>query len=61
LLARIFAEHIKDDYGFVGENSTEGNLIHYSLTKADAMSPALLKTKVLMETLKQKELQLAMF
>jgi DNA (cytosine-5)-methyltransferase 1 len=61
LLARIFAEHIKDDYGFKGEETEEGSLIHYSLTKADAMSPALLKTKMLLETLKQKELQLAMF
>ena len=61
LLARIFAEHIKNDYGFVGENATRGSLLDYSLTKAEAMSPALLKTKELLETLKHKELQLAMF
>lgn len=61
LLARIFAEHIKNDYGFIGENTTDGGLIGYSLTKAEAMSPALLKTKDLLETLKQKELQLVMF
>ena len=63
LLARIFAEHIKNDYGFTGENTTNGNgsLIDFSLTKTEGMSPALLRTKELLDTLKNKELQLTLF
>lgn len=61
LLARIFAEHIKNDYGFTAESMVNGSLIGYSLTKAEAMSPALLRTKELLDTLKHPELQLALF
>ncbi len=61
LLARIFAEHIKNDYGFAGENTTNGSLIDYCLTKAEAMSPALLKAKELLDKLKYQELQLTFF
>jgi DNA (cytosine-5)-methyltransferase 1 len=61
LLARIFAEHIKNDYGFIGENSINGSLINFSLTKTEGMSPALLRTKELLDTLKNKELQLTLF
>ncbi len=62
LLARIFAEHIKNNYGFVGEsNMNDGGLIDFSLTKTEGMSPALLKTKELLDTLKSKELQLTLF
>lgn len=61
LLARIFAEHIKNDYGFTAETVADGGLIGYSLTKAEAMSPALLRTKELLDTLKNPQLQLALF
>ena len=61
LLARIFAEHIKNDYGFETGDMQKGNLIDYSLTKAEAMSPALFKTKELLDKLKYPELQLELF
>ncbi len=61
LLARIFAEHINNDYGFIKNNIESGNLIGYSLTKAEAMSPALLRTKELLDKLKHPELQLELF
>lgn len=63
LLARIFAEHIKNDYGFSSESNMNdgGGLIDFSLTKTEGMSPALLKTKELLDTLKSKELQLTLF
>ncbi|MCI0611219.1 MAG: DNA cytosine methyltransferase [Anaerolineae bacterium] len=61
LLARIFAEHIKNDYGFTGESTANGSLISYSLTKSEGMSPALLKTKELLDKLKHQELQLTLF
>ena len=62
LLARIFAEHIKNDYGVTSESNMNdgGGLIDFSLTKTEGMSPALLKTKELLETLKSKELQLTL-
>lgn len=55
ILARIFAEHIKNDYGFIGKNSTKGELLGFSLTKAGAMSPALKKTEQLLNKLKYLE------
>jgi len=58
LLARIFSEHIKDDYGFMIKDINNGSLIGFSLTKAEAMSPALFKTKELLDRLKQPEYQL---
>lgn len=51
LVARIFAEHIRDKYGFTGNGSTNSGLIGYSVTKADAMSPALKKTCALLDSL----------
>lgn len=62
LLARILAEHIRDDYGFEGRAPNDGKLIGFLLTKADAMSPALKKTESLLhglsDELKSKQLEL---
>lgn len=60
ILARIFAEHIKDDYGFKDEISSSGKLLGYLLTKAGAMSPALKRTDSLLMSLmdqKNKEME----
>lgn len=51
LLAKIFAENIKNNYGFSGKNTKEGKLLGYVLTKAGAMSPALKKTDLLLHTI----------
>ncbi len=51
ILARIFAEHIKNDYGFNGTVKEEGKLLGFLLTKAGAMSPALKKTESLLSSL----------
>ncbi|NBD17104.1 MAG: DNA (cytosine-5-)-methyltransferase [Cyanobacteria bacterium] len=48
VLARIFAEHIRDDYGFSGKPHNKGKLLGYLLTKAGAMSPALKATDMLL-------------
>lgn len=48
MLAQIFAEHIRDDYGFEGKPHNEGKLLGYLLTKAGAMSPALKATDLLL-------------
>lgn len=48
LLARIFAEHIRDDYGFEGQMTNEGKMLGFLLTKAGAMSPALKRTESLL-------------
>lgn len=61
LLARIFAEHIKNDYGFSGDDNTGGELIYFSLTKAEAMSPALLRSKELLDKLKYPGFQLELY
>ena len=50
LMARIFAEHIRDEYGFAGKQTKEGRFISYSVTKASAMSPALKKTCLLLDS-----------
>ena len=52
LLAETFARHIQKRYGFESkaENSS-GALLGFSLTKADAMSPALRRTHELLETI----------
>jgi DNA (cytosine-5)-methyltransferase 1 len=52
LLARIFAEHIKDDHGFNFGSHQEGELIGYLLTKAEAMSPALARTEKLLYSIR---------
>lgn len=60
LLARIFAEHIKDSYGFDnGAGVSSGKLIGFLLTKAGAMSPALKRTDLLLSGIlnNKKELQ----
>lgn len=57
MLARIFAEHIRDDFGFFGKACTEGRLIGYLLTKAGAMSPALKVTESLLLNLMENQNQ----
>jgi len=50
LLARVFAKHIKNQYGFTSPDpSGSGALLGFTLTKAGAMSPALKKTQSLLE------------
>lgn len=52
LLAEIFARHIRNKYGFdLASEDGCGVLLGFSLTKADAMSPALRKTHDLLEAL----------
>lgn len=51
ILARIFAEHIRDDFGFNGNPQNEGKLLGFILTKAGAMSPALKTTESLLASL----------
>jgi DNA (cytosine-5)-methyltransferase 1 len=51
ILARILAEHIKDDYGFEVKNKSSGRLLGFVLTKAGAMSPALKRTENLLNGL----------
>ncbi|NEP26134.1 MAG: hypothetical protein F6K49_30450, partial [Moorea sp. SIO3I6] len=48
---RVFAEHIRDDYGFEGDQDNEGRMLGFLLTKAGAMSPALKNTEVLLNSL----------
>lgn len=48
MLARIFAEHIRDDYGFEGHDKDAGKMLGFLLTKAGAMSPALKRTESLL-------------
>lgn len=55
LLAQIFAEHIKEGYGFNEKNSSSGKLLGYLLTKAGAMSPALKRTESLLQSLSESE------
>ena len=50
LLARRFAEHLLDTCGFVGIPQQKGGLLSFSLTKAEAMSPALEKTKKILSS-----------
>lgn len=45
MLARIFAEHIRNNYGFSNTNFSEGRMLGYVLTKAEGMSPALRRTE----------------
>lgn len=58
LIAQIFAEHIKEGYGFnFNLRKNRGGLLSYALTKADAMSPALKNTHCLLSILKNKEIE----
>lgn len=50
LLAKIFAEHIKENYGFNIKMDSKGKLLGYLLTKADAMSPALKNTDLMLHS-----------
>ncbi len=64
MLAQVFAEHIKADYGFEPTDEVgSGQLIGFTLTKASAMSPALKKTELLIEQLMKLETkpQLSLF
>ncbi|NEO12705.1 MULTISPECIES: DNA cytosine methyltransferase [unclassified Moorena] len=51
ILARVFAEHIRDDYGFEGDQENQGRMLGFLLTKAGAMSPALKNTEILLNSL----------
>jgi DNA (cytosine-5)-methyltransferase 1 len=51
MLARILAEHIRDNYGFEGKIECKGQLLGFLLTKAGAMSPALKTTESLLQRL----------
>lgn len=55
LLARIFAEHVKDDYGFDSMAVSSGKLLGFLLTKAGAMSPALKRTELLLSGILNKK------
>jgi len=51
VLACVFAEHIKNNYGFSSININDdmkGGLLGYKLTKSDGMSPALNRTDTLL-------------
>lgn len=51
MLAKIFAEHIRENYGFESEKISKGKILGFVLTKASAMSPALNKTNLLLSKL----------
>ncbi len=51
LISYIFAKHIMDNYGFEQESTASGKLLGFTLTKADAMSPALKMTEKLLSAL----------
>lgn len=51
MLAEIFASHIRDGYGFAKSKNCRGRLLGYVLTKAEAMSPALKTTELLLGSL----------
>lgn len=57
LLARIFAEHIKDDYGFNSGVVSSGKMLGFLLTKAGAMSPALKRTDLLLSGILNNKVQ----
>jgi DNA (cytosine-5)-methyltransferase 1 len=48
-LAYEFAAHIARSHGFDGDSQSEGGLLGLNLTKADAMSPALAHTHLLLQ------------
>ena len=55
MLARIFAEKIRVDFGFDGIIQEEGRLLGFLLTKAEAMGPALKITESLLESLLHRQ------
>lgn len=62
LLAKIFANHIKENYGFKAQSlSGKGELLGFTLTKADAMSPVLEKTYQKLISLQHSYVQPSLF
>ncbi|MFQ5615274.1 MAG: hypothetical protein ACE5GO_02290 [Anaerolineales bacterium] len=62
LLAQIFAEHIQLNYGFETIGTNEGGkLLGFTLTKANAMSPALKRTHQKLLSLQNSRLQPSLF
>jgi len=63
LLAQYFAEHIASNYGFDDcKNRSEGELIGFSLSKSNGLSPALQRTKKMLNELKNQSVhQLNLF
>jgi DNA (cytosine-5)-methyltransferase 1 len=57
LMAKIFAEHIRDEYGFEERKLETGRLTYYSVTKAGAMSPTLKNTCKLLDGLLKPDVQ----
>ena len=62
-LAEIFAEHIKGTFNFESQSSPRGELLGFSLTKANAMSPALKHTYDRLRSLmaRREAVQLSLF
>ncbi|EGJ33707.1 MULTISPECIES: DNA cytosine methyltransferase [Moorena] len=56
ILARVFAEHIRDNYGFEGDQENPGRMLGFLLTKAEAMSPALKNTEILLNSLMENKI-----
>lgn len=50
-IAQVFAEHIRNRYGFKQKSKSHGIFLGYYLTKANAMSPALRQTHNLLQSL----------
>lgn len=62
LLAEQFGQHFLKNYSSANEESSEGALIGFSLTKAEAMSPALYATNSLLSSFEKNiQQQLALF
>lgn len=55
LIAYLVAKHIKDHYGFKQEANVSGRLLGFTLTKANAMSPALKVTEKLFSKLLESD------
>jgi DNA (cytosine-5)-methyltransferase 1 len=53
LMSYAFAQHIQEKYGFEQESNRPGSLLGFTLTKANAMSPALKVTQQLLVKLLQ--------
>jgi DNA (cytosine-5)-methyltransferase 1 len=61
-IAKIFADHIRLQYGFEREGiDSKGKFLGFCLTKAEAMSPALQKTAGLLESFTQQPKQGVLF
>ncbi len=53
LISYILAKHLMDNYGFEQEKNVSGRLLGFTLTKANAMSPALRITEEILSTLSE--------